>query len=292
MRVAAVNPPDGLMAAGKYQVNPTLPFVLGLEGAGIIEEIGSEVSSFAVGDRVMTYAGGGCFAEEVVVHEDRIHKVPVGMNFSESAGFTLGHGTAFHALVDRGSITRGDTVVVLGAGGGLGICAIQLAKALGANVIAVARTVEKQVACLANGADTAAYAAGDDLKEYVLAFTKGVGATLVYDTVGGDQTLSALRGLAPLGRHLVVGYASGSIPQIPANYILLKQVSVIGVSYRQHVQHHPEAAKLSMESLLRRWTRGELRPMIFSAFAFENVKEAMNRLAARDVVGKINLTIQ
>ena len=215
--LAAANPPDVLMPQGKYQVKPALPFVVGIEGAGVVTEISNDVTDLKVGDRVMTYAGHGCFAEEVIADQHTVYRIPDEMSFEVAAGFAVVYGTAYHALVDRGQLAAGETVAVLGAAGGLGLCAIQIAKALGARVVAVASTEEKRSICLENGADAAVPADPESLNVRLRELGDGKGVHVVHDTVGGPLTLAALRGLRPYGRHLIVGYSSGIIPQISGN---------------------------------------------------------------------------
>ena len=213
IRVASVNPPDVLMPQGKYQVKPPVPFVPGVEGMGIVLEIGEGVDDLRVGDRVMTYAGHGCFAEQVVVPRVRVERVPPGMDDMVAAGFVLVYSTAYHGLVDCGRLQSGETLVVLGASGGIGLCAIQIAKGLGATVIAVASSSEKLEKCRANGADHLIDISRENLTERIRDFTAGRGTDVTLDVVGGDTTEPALRAIAPYGRHLIAGYASGVIPQ-------------------------------------------------------------------------------
>lgn len=284
--LAAVNPPDVLMPLGKYQVKPELPFAIGVEGAGVVTEVATDVTDLRIGDRVMTYAGHGCIAEEVVVASHLVHKVPDAMSFEMAAGFALVYGTAYHALVQRGNLTAGESVAVLGAAGGIGLCAIQIAKALGASVVAVASTPEKLAVCRENGADHVIATATDNLKERLREFGDGEGVHVVHDTVGGPLTLAALRGLRPYGRHLIVGYSSGGIPQIPANYILLKQVSVTGVSFRQCAQDTPAVARAGIRTLLEMWTAGKLRPHVSAVHPLVRFSDALVALSSRSAIGK------
>lgn len=283
---AALNPPDLLMAAGKYQVRPTLPFAIGLEAAGVVEEVGNGCEEFAPGDRVMTYAGVGCLAEQVVVDASLVHPMPEHLGFEEAAGVTLAYGTVHHGLVDRGDLAAGEVVTVLGAAGGLGIAAIHLAKAIGAVVVAVASSEEKLAACRAAGADHLFLTDVRALKGQILEVTDGAGAHVVHDTVGGDLTLAALRGLRPYGRHLVVGYASRQIPAIPGNYLLLKQVAAIGVSYRQFAQQHSVEAKQSIAGLVAGWARRGWRPPPPTIYRLEEFRAAVEAMRTRRAIGK------
>lgn len=284
--VAAANPPDNLMAQGKYQVRPELPFVVGVEGAGVVTEVAADVDGLKVGDRVMTYAGIGCFAEEVVVDAALVYPVPSGMSLEQAAGFALVYGAAYHGLVDRGGLREGETVAVLGAAGGLGLSAIQVAKALGARVIAVASTREKLAVCAENGADAVVLSSDESLRDRLREFGDGRGVHVVHDTVGGPLSLQALRGLRPYGRHLIVGYSSGEIPQMPANYILLKQVSAIGVSFRQCAQDNPGLAQQGIRALADLWRAGKLNPAVARVHPFEAFTEAMGALSSRAAIGK------
>lgn len=284
--VAAANPPDVLMPQGKYQVKPALPFAIGVEGAGIVAEVAPDVPDLRVGDRVMTYAGEGCIAEEVVAPAHLVHRIPDAMSFEAAAGFTLVYGTAYHALVDRGRVVAGETVAVLGAAGGIGLCAIQIAKAVGARVLAVASTPEKRAVCRENGADHVIAADAADLNNHLREFGDGIGVHVVHDTVGGPMTLASLRGLRPYGRHLIVGYSSGEIPQIPGNYVLLKQVSVTGVSFRMCSQENPVLARAGIRALLEMWTAGKLRPHVSAVHPLDRFDEALNALSSRAAIGK------
>lgn len=284
--LAAANPPDVLMPLGRYQVRPTPPFAVGLEGAGVVAEVARDVTGVRAGERVMTYAGQGCMAEEVVVPAKLVHPIPDAMSFETAAGFWLVHGTAYHALVDRGRLAAGESVAVLGAAGGIGLCAVQIAKALDAQVIAVASTSEKRAICLDNGADAAVPPDLERLRDQLRDFGSGVGVHVVHDTVGGPLTLPALRGLRPYGRHLIVGYSSGEIPLVPGNYLLLKQVSVTGVSFRQCAQQTPTVASAGLEALLRMWAAGQLRPTVSAIHPLERFDDALHALSSRAAVGK------
>jgi NADPH2:quinone reductase len=248
--------------------------------------VANDVANLSIGERVMTYAGHGCFAEEVVVSAHLVHKIPDEMTFEIAAGFVLAYGTAFHALVDRGKLGGGESLAVLGAAGGIGLCAIQIAKAIGARVIAVASSPEKLTVCRENGADYVLDTANENLRDRLREFSGSEGVHMVHDTVGGPLTLTSLRGLRPFGRHLIVGYSSGEIPQIPCNYILLKQVSVMGVSYRQCAQDSPELAITGMQALLAMWKEGKLFPHVSAVYPLERFGDALQALSSRFTIGK------
>lgn len=238
VRVAAINPPDVTMPQGKYHVKPPIPFILGIEAAGVVEEVAPDVTSLGVGNRVMTYAGDSCFAEQVVVAASRVFKVPEAMDYEIAAGFTVVYGTAHHALAEAGALQRGETLVVLGASGGIGLCSIQIGKALGARVIAVASTPQKLAKCREHGADEVI--PGDELlRDRIKDLTGGQGAEVIMDIVGGEATDRAMRAIAPYGRYLIAGYASGIVPDIKANLIFLKQARVIGASFRILLERNP-----------------------------------------------------
>jgi len=291
VRIASVNPPDVLMPQGKYQVKPETPFVPGVEGMGYITEVGEGVRGFEVGDRVMTYAGWGCFAEEVVAPVERVQRVPDGMEDKVASGFILVYSTAYHAIVDCGALKAGQDLVVLGAAGGIGLCAIQIAKALGARVIAVASSAEKLKKCRANGADVLINSSNEDLTASIRSATEGRGADVTLDVVGAELTEAALRAIKPYGRHLIAGYASGVIPMIKGNLVLLKQALVIGVSYRLLLERTPERAKANLDALCKMWSNGYLRPEVTASYDFEKVVEAIEFVGNGKAVGKIYVNI-
>jgi NADPH2:quinone reductase len=292
LRVASVNPPDVLMPQGKYQVKPAVPFVPGVEGMGRVSEIGEGVLGLQVGDRVMTYAGWGCFADEVVVPAHRVHPVPERMDDTVAAGFILVYSTAYHAIVDCGRVAPGEEVVVLGASGGIGLCAIQIAKALGARVIAVASSTEKLAKCRDHGADELINGREEDLTAAIRSATGGRGADVILDVIGGDVTEAALRAIAPYGRHLIAGYATGVIPMIKGNLVLLKQAQVIGVSYRLLLERTPERAMANLAALCRLYEAGKLSPEVTGDYVFDNVVDAIELVGAGRAIGKVCVRIR
>jgi len=291
MTVASISPPDVLMPQGRYQVKPPLPFVPGVEGAGVVLEAAPGVGHFAPGDRVMTYAGWACFAEQAIVPAWKICRIPAGMSDEAASGFVLAYSTVYHALIDCGELTHGQTVVLLGAAGGLGLCAIQLEKAVGARILAVASTSEKRAKCMQNGADEVLETEPTTLRDRIRALTDGQGADVVLDIVGGDITEPALRALRPYGRFVVAGYASGHIPSIKGNLILLKQAKVVGASYRLLMENRPEKATANLAVLCDMWAKGSLRPEVTTRYAFADVIEALRLVRDRKVIGKAALSI-
>lgn len=291
MTVASVNPPDILMPQGLYQVKPPVPFIPGIEGAGVVLETAPDVSGFAPGDRVMMYAGQGCFAEQNVVPAYKVCQIPSGMTDEAASGFVLAYSTVYHALIDCGQLAPGENVVLLGAAGGLGLCAIQIAKAVGARVIAVASTPEKREKCLKNGADEVLEPDVAKLRNNILALTNGLGADVILDIVGGDITDAALRAIRPYGRFVIAGYASGHVPAIKANLILLKQARVIGASYRLLLQNQPDQAAANLTRLCDMWSRGLLQPEVTMSYAFDDFLQALRLVRDRKVIGKAALSI-
>jgi NADPH2:quinone reductase len=291
MKVASVNPPDALMPQGRYQVKPLVPFVPGVEGMGLVSEIADNVEGFRIGERVMTYAGHGCYARQLVVDAIRVKRVPEDMSDEIASGFILVYSTAYHGLVDCGRLREGETLVVLGAAGGIGLCAIQIAKSIGARVIAVASTDEKLRRCKENGADACINITTQPLTETIREMTGGKGADVIWDVVGADVTERALRAIAPYGRLLIAGYASGTIPVIKGNLVLLKQAQVIGVSYRLFLERTPEAAARNLDALCRMWERGDLKPLVSEHFDFDHVVDAIRLVGAGKVIGKVAVAL-
>ncbi len=290
MRAAALNFPDLLMPSGRYQVRPALPFVPGLEGMGEVVETAADVDRFARGARVMTYAGLSCFAEEAVVPAALVHAVPDGMDDAQAAGFVLAYGTAWHALVDRGRLRDGETVLVLGAAGGVGLPAVEIAAARGCTVIAVAGSPRKREACREHGA-AVVLDSGGDLRAQLRDAGLDGRLDIVYDPVGGDATEPALRSLGRYGRLLVVGFAAGGVPALRANLLLLKQAEAIGVSFRQFAQDMPDAARAAVADLAGLFAAGHLRPRIGNELPFAELPAAAALLQRREAIGKVILRI-
>lgn len=288
VRAAGVNFPDVLITQGKYQFKPEPPFVPGGEVAGLVRAVGEGVTSFAVGDRVAATMLHGAFAEQVAVPEAAAVKLPEGVSFEIGASILLTYATTMHALVDRARLQPGETLLVLGAAGGVGTAAVEIGKRLGARVIAAASSPEKLAYCREHGADATIDSSREDLKERAKAISSG-GVDVVYDPVGGDLSEAALRAIAWEGRHLVVGFASGVIPKIPANLLLLKGCQAIGVFWGSFAMREPGRNRAHAETVLGWLAGGEIRPHVDGVFPFERAGDALGRLARREVKGKLVL---
>jgi NADPH2:quinone reductase len=290
MKAASLNFPDVLIIQDKYQLKPPLPFSPGSELAGVVAKVGEGVTLAKPGDRVMAVTGYGAFAEEVKVEASRLLAVPQGMDFTTAAAFPLTYGTCDHALRDRGRLAPGETLLVLGAAGGVGIAAIEIGKALGARVIACASSEEKLAVCRQHGADDTIDYAKQDLRERLKQLTQGKGSDVVLDPVGGPTTELALRSLAWRGRLLVVGFAAGEIPRIPLNLTLLKGCSIVGVFWGDFARREPAAFAESAAQLGRWHAEGKLRPHVSATLPLGQASEALTRMASRGVIGKLVLT--
>jgi len=291
VRAASVNFPDVLIIQNKYQFKPPLPFSPGSELAGVVKELGEGVSGVRPGDRVMAFTTYGAFAEEVKLESARLVPIPQGMEFTSAAAFLLTYGTSDHALRDRGALKAGETLLVLGASGGVGLAAIEIGKALGARVIACASSEDKLAVCRGHGADATIDYAREDLRERVKALTDARGPDVVYDAVGGPYTEPAFRSIAWRGRLLVVGFAAGEIPKLPLNLALLKGASVVGVFWGDFARREPERFADSLRRLARWYGEGKLRPHVSQTFPLEKAAEALKLMAARQVKGKVVLTV-
>jgi len=278
VRAASLNFPDVLIIQNKYQFKPPLPFSPGSELAGVVKELGEGVSGLRPGDRVMAFTTYGAFAEEVKLEAARLVPIPAGMEFTSAAAFLLTYGTSDHALRDRGALQAGETLLVLGAAGGVGLAAIEIGKALGARVIE-------------HGADATINYATEELRERVKALTEGRGVDVVYDAVGGPYTEPAFRSLAWRGRLLVVGFAAGEIPKLPLNLALLKGAAVVGVFWGDFARREAKRFADSLHQLARWYGEGKLRPHVSQTFPLEKAAEALKLMAARQVKGKVVLTV-
>jgi NADPH2:quinone reductase len=290
VRAASVNFPDVLIIENKYQVKPPLPFSPGSELAGVVKQTGDGVTNVKPGDRVFAITGYGAFAEEVAVDAKRLMPIPSGMDFETASAFGLTYATSDHALRDRGDLKPGETLLVLGASGGVGLAAIEIAKIVGAKVIACASSQEKLDVCRAHGADEGINYAGEDLRERIKALTGGKGPDVIYDAVGGPYTEPALRSIAWRGRLLVVGFAAGEIPKIPLNLTLLKGCSIVGVYWGEFSRREPERFGASIHQLGAWFGAGRLRPHISATFPLARAADALKLMAARKVTGKVVLT--
>src|SRR5438067_7181036 len=271
VKAASVNFPDVLIIQNKYQFKPPLPFSPGSELAGVVKQVGPGVSQWRPGDRVIAFTTYGAFAEEVKVEAARLLPLPERMDFVTGAAFLLTYGTSDHALRDRAALKAGETLLVLGAAGGVGLAAIEIGKALGARVIACASTDDKLAVCRAHGADETINYAADDLRERVKALTDARGADVVYDPVGGAYTEPALRSIAWRGRLLVVGFAAGDIPKIPLNLTLLKGCSIVGVYWGEFARREPQRFAESMQQLGRWYADGKLKPLVSATFPLDRL---------------------
>lgn len=289
LHAAGLNFPDILMIAGKYQHKPPLPFTPGMEGAGEVIGVGAGVTDFAPGDRVIVHAKGGMYATEVVVPVDWAIPLPAAWDYAEGAAFWSAYCTAWVSLVERGWLKAGETVLVHGAAGGVGLAAVDLAHALGATVIAVVGGPEKAAAVRAKGADHVIDHRTENFRDRVMEITGGNGADVIYDPVGGDVLFQSLRAIAWGGRFLVIGFASGTIPDVPANYALLKSCSVIGVRAGEYARRDPERAKVMIRELLALAEAGRISPQVHSRFPLADAVEALGVISARQVIGKVVL---
>src|SRR5215510_3938691 len=262
VKAASVNFPDVLIIQNKYQFKPPLPFSPGSELAGIVKEVGEGVKHAKPGDKVIAFTTYGAFAQEVKTEAARLLPLPDGMDFASGASFILTYGTTDHALRDRGNLQEGETLLVLGAAGGVGIAAIEIGRALGARVIACASSAEKLAVCREHGADATINYTSEDLRERIKALTEGRGPDVVYDAVGGPYTELAFRSIAWRGRLLVVGFAAGEIPKLPLNLALLKGASVVGVFWGDFARREPLAFADSIGQIARWYGQGKLHPHV------------------------------
>ena len=287
VKAAGVNFPDVLTVQGKYQVKPELPFTPGNEFAGIVRAVGDGVTAYEPGDRVIGFTRTGAFAEQALAPGEMLMPMPADMGFDVAAAITLTYGTSHHAIVDRGALQPGETMLVLGAAGGVGLAAIEIGKALGARVIAAASSPAKLAVCKAHGADVLIDYSKEDLREAIKAATGGRGPDVVYDPVGGVYSEPALRSIAWRGRHLVVGFANGEIPKLPWNLMLLKGASVVGVFWGDFVRREPQANQAAMHQMLGWMAEGKLRPLVSRRYALADTATALNDMAERKVTGKV-----
>jgi NADPH:quinone reductase len=291
VRASGVNFPDILMVEGKYQVKPELPFIPGLELAGVVLECAPDVSHVRPGERVIAFARrGGAHAEEVVVPGGIVTPIPEAMDFVTAAAFPVAYGTAHFALRHRGRLTAGETLLVLGAAGGVGLAAIEVGKLMGARVIAAAGGPEKLAIAREHGADFAIDYRAENLRDKVMELTSGRGVDVVFDPVGGAAFEQSVRAIGWEGRILVVGFASGEIPRVAANMILVKNFSVTGVVFGEHSSRFPDDTRARLGQLLGDFAAGRLRPRVWKTFPLEQAPVALSEMAARRVVGKMVLT--
>jgi NADPH:quinone reductase len=289
--VVALNFFDTLITRGKYQFKPALPFSPGGEIAGVVDALGAGVTTLSVGQRVCGYVGWGGAREYVIVKAAALIAIPAGVSDEIAAGVSVTYGTAMHGLSDRGRLRAGETVAVLGASGGAGLAAVEIAKLLGARVIAAASSSEKLAICTAHGADAVINYTGGDLKQALRDATNGGGPDVIYDCVGGDFAEPALRAIAWMGRYLVVGFAGGHIPKIPLNLLLLKSCDLVGVFWGEVAARDPAGHSANIARVLRWIADGRLQPHVHAVLPLERIGEAIGMLDRREVTGKLVLTV-
>jgi len=289
---AGVNFPDTLIIQGKYQLRPELPFTPGAEFAGRVLEVGAGIEQVAPGDAVVGFAGWGAFAEEAVAEGQNVQKLPPGIDPVVAACFAMAYGTSWHALQDRARLQRGETLLVLGASGGVGLAAVELGKKLGARVIAAASSAEKRAACRTQGADELVDYSQPGWRAAVQALLGGKGVDVVYDAVGGAWAEPALRLMAWNGRYLVVGFAGGEIPRIPLNLPLLKGYSIVGVYWGEMARRQPREHQASLAQLFGWLASGALRPVISARYPMARAGEALRAILDRKVTGKVALVMK
>ena len=289
VHAASLNFPDLLTVQNKYQVKPALPFVPGSEFSGIVEALGEGVRHLKLGDRVATIGVSGGFATQACVDAAAAMPLPPGFDLDDAAAFAFTYGTSHHALIDRAALRAGETVLVLGAAGGVGSAAVQIAKAAGAQVIAAASSDEKCAFCRQLGADAVVNTGRDNLREALKAATEGKGPDVIYDPVGGELAEAAFRSIAWRGRYLVVGFAAGAIPALPWNLALLKGAAIVGVFWGDFVRREPKAFRQNMAELFAWYAQGKVKPAIDSRLPMRSLAEAYARMGSRQVRGKLLL---
>lgn len=290
IRAASLNFPDLLIVQNKYQMKPPLPFVPGTEFSGVVREVGEGVKGFVVGQRVAAFGGLGGFATEVSIPAMLAMPLPDAFSFEDAAAFICTYATSHHALMDRGALQAGETVLILGAAGGVGTAAIQIAKAAGARVIAAAGSDAKCTACRNLGADATINYTTQSLRDELKALTDGKGPDIIYDPVGGDLAEAAFRSIAWRGRYLVVGFAQGQIPALPLNLALLKGASLVGVFWGEFAKREPARNAKMLGELAAWYANGKIKPVLDRVLPMEQLPAAFARMAAREVIGKVVLT--
>ena len=291
VKAAGVNFPDLLTVQGKYQIKPPLPFIPGTEVAGVVTAVGESVTRRKVGDKVIATSQIGGFAEQCVAPEYATIEMANSMSFPQAAGFSITYGTSYYALKQRANLQAGETVLVLGAAGGVGIATIQIAKAMGAKVIAAASSEEKlDFACEA-GADMRINYSNEPLKDKIKELTGGKGADVIYDPVGGDLSEQAFRGIAWDGRFLVIGFASGPIPAIPLNLALLKGASMIGVFWGSWMARQPQEAMQNFKELIEMIDGDQFSPLVTEVYDLEDYQSALASISERRAKGKVILSM-
>jgi len=291
VKAAGLNFPDVLIIQGKYQIKPELPFIPGAECAGVVQAVGAGVTRFKVGDKVVTTGTSGAFCERVAAPEFAVFPMPESLSFEQAAGVCITYFTSYYALKQRAQLKPGETLLVLGAAGGVGTTAVELGKLMGAKVIAAASSDEKLAVCKALGADELVNYSTTSLKDAIKSLTGGRGVDVVYDPVGGDFAEPALRSMAWNGRYLVIGFASGPIPSIPLNLTLLKGCSIVGVFWGRFTGEEPEQNLQNIRELWELFAEGKLKPVVTDLFALEQFEAAYNCMVERRARGKVIMTI-
>ncbi|MFO7704868.1 MAG: NADPH:quinone oxidoreductase family protein [Halopseudomonas sp.] len=292
IHAAGVNFPDTLIIEGKYQLKPPFPFSPGGEAAGVIASVGEKVKHLKAGDRVMGLTGFGSFAEQIAIDAMRVLPMPKDMDFVTAAGFSMTYGTSMHALKQRANIQPGETLLVLGASGGVGLAAVEIGKAMGARVIAAASSAEKLEVAKAAGADELINYSEVSLKDAVKELTKGQGADVIYDPVGGDLFDQAVRSINWKGRLLVVGFASGRIPEFPVNLALLKGSSIVGVFWGSFAAREPQTNLENFQQLFAWFSEGKLKPLVSLTYPLDQYADALEVLSSRKAVGKVVVKVR
>lgn len=288
VEACGVNFFDGLMVEGNYQTKPERPFSPGSEVAGIVEAVGADVTGLRPGARVLAFNGIGGYAEAALAEADRVSAIPDSMTFAQAAGFLITYATSYHALA-KARLQPGETLLVLGAAGGVGLAAVEIGKQMGARVIAAASSDEKLDLCRRHGADATIDYTQQDLRQAAKALSGGAGVDVVYDPVGGALSEPALRSLATDGRHLVIGFASGDIPKLPLNLLLLKQSSLIGVFWGAYARANPQRHAADMAQLFAWFEAGHLHPHIFAEYPLDRFDVALDAVMQRTARGKVVL---
>ena len=290
MKAAGVNFPDVLIIQNKYQFKAELPFSPGAEFAGVVSALGEGVTHLKVGDHIIGSTTYGAFREKVKMSAARAIPIPRTLPFDTAAAFILTYGTSYHALKDRGALKAGETLLVLGAAGGVGLAAVEIGKAFGATVIAAASTAEKLQVCKDHGADHLINYESEDLRERLKELTGGKGPDVIYDPVGGKFADPAFRSIGWRGRFLVVGFANGEIPKLPLNLMLLKGASVVGVFWGQFCAKEPQAYRQDIQEMFELVQQGKLRPHISARYPLAQGAQAINDMMNRKVMGKVIIT--
>ncbi|MGU3497106.1 NADPH:quinone oxidoreductase family protein [Xanthobacteraceae bacterium A53D] len=290
VKAAGINFPDVLVVSGKYQILPPRPFTPGKDLAGVVRATGAGVTGFAVGDRIMAQVENGAFAEQAIVAPWQSFRMPDGLSFEAAAAMGLVYQTAYFALMDRGQFKAGETVLIGGAAGGVGLAAVQIAKGLGARVLAGVRSPEEAAVVREAGADAVIDLAvadlRDNLRAQVNAATDGHGADVVLDPLGGDFFAAAIRAMAWCGRLVVIGFAAGDIPSVKVNYLLVKNISISGLQWSDYRDRTPERVQAVQDDLFRLWREGAVKPRIMREFAFGELPDALDLVSKGQVQGK------